>query len=113
MSIICSIVAALYDNNYKRYENGDDMVVVMSQGGSVLCEGRDDAMEFANIRSAMKVLTYTDDEIQNLYRVLAAVLHLGNIEYRGMSVSNIALLLTAKVKPIELVDASMAGFDHI
>jgi len=31
----------------------------------------------------MKVLMYTDDEIQNLYRVLAAVLHLGNIEHQG------------------------------
>jgi len=49
----------------------------------VLCEGRDDAVEFANIRSAMKVLTYTDEEIQDLFRVLAAVLHLGNIEYHG------------------------------
>ena len=48
------------------------------------CEGRDDAVEFANIRSAMKVLTYTDEEIQDLFRVLAAVLHLGNIKYRGM-----------------------------
>lgn len=52
----------------------------------MLCEGRDDAVEFANIRSAMKVLTYTDDEIQDLFRVLAAVLHLGNVEYRGTGV---------------------------
>ena len=51
----------------------------------MICEGRDDAVEFANIRSAMKVLTYTDDEIQNLFRVLAAVLHLGNIEHRGIN----------------------------
>lgn len=50
----------------------------------MICEGRDDAVEFANIRSAMKVLTYTDDEIQDLFRVLAAVLHLGNIEYKGI-----------------------------
>ena len=48
-----------------------------------MCEGRDDAVEFANIRSAMKVLMYTDEEIQDLFRVLAAVLHLGNIEYQG------------------------------
>ena len=53
----------------------------------MICEGRDDAVEFANIRSAMKVLMYTDEEIQNLFCVLAAVLHLGNIEYRGTYVS--------------------------
>jgi len=71
----------------------------------VECEGRDDAVEFANIRSAMKVLTYTDEEIQNLFRVLAAVLHLGNIQYRGMSLSlffNAALML--------LVGKSRKGF---
>ena len=61
----------------------------------MVCEGRDDVVEFANIRSAMKVLMYTDEEIQNIYCVLAAVLHLGNIEYRGTSVlmSLAALLL--------------------
>ena len=54
-----------------------------TQGGDVTCEGRDDAKEFANIRSAMKVLTYTDSEIADILKVLAALLHLGNIKHKG------------------------------
>jgi len=49
----------------------------------VICEGRDDATEFASIRSAMKVLTYTDQEIADILRVLAALLHLGNLRHQG------------------------------
>jgi Myosin head (motor domain) len=55
------------------------------QGGDVSCEGRDDGKEFANIRSAMKVLTYTDKEIADVLRVLAALLHIGNIKHKGES----------------------------
>lgn len=54
-----------------------------SQGGDVTCEGRDDGKEFANIRSAMKVLTYTDKEIADVLKVLAALLHIGNIKHKG------------------------------
>ena len=49
------------------------------------CEGRDDAKEFASIRSAMKVLTYTDEEIADVLCVLAALLHLGNLQHQGNS----------------------------
>ena len=53
------------------------------QGNCISCEGRDDAAEFASIRSAMKVLTYTDEEIGNLFKILAGLLHLGNTTFRG------------------------------
>ena len=34
-----------------------------------MCEGRDDAAEFADIRSAMKVLMMTDQEIWDILKV--------------------------------------------
>ena len=37
--------------------------------GSTVCEGRDDAAEFADIRSAMKVLMMTDQEIWDILKV--------------------------------------------
>ena len=72
------------------------------QGGTVQCEGRDDAEEFAEIRSAMKVicgiaglianctatgqvLEMTDQEIWDVLKVLAALLHMGNIKYKVMA----------------------------
>jgi len=57
----------------------------LRQGGSVSCDGRDDAEEFANVRSAMKVLTFADEEIMEIWKILAAILHMGNITYKGMS----------------------------
>jgi myosin-7 len=48
------------------------------------CDGRDDAAEFADVKAAMKVLNFSDDETQNIIRLLAAILHLGNVKYKGL-----------------------------
>ncbi|KAH3808622.1 hypothetical protein DPMN_136979 [Dreissena polymorpha] len=55
----------------------------LTQGGNTTCEGRDDAVEFADIRSAMKVLMFGDKEVWELLKILAALLHLGNLKYNG------------------------------
>lgn len=59
------------------------------QGGCITCEGRDDAAEFADIRSAMKVLMFSDQEIWEILKILSALLHLGNIKYRGTVIDNL------------------------
>ena len=51
------------------------------QGGDVRCEGRDDKKEFADIRSAMKVLMFSDKDVWSLLKILGALLHLGNLKY--------------------------------
>lgn len=48
------------------------------------CDGRNDAAEFADIRSAMKVLNFSDEETLNIIRLLAAILYLGNVKYKGL-----------------------------
>ena len=51
--------------------NSSAVFVSFVQGGSTTCDGRDDIKEFAAIRSAMKVLMYTDEEIWDLMKILA------------------------------------------
>lgn len=61
----------------------------LTGGGCVTCEGRDDIAEYADIRSAMKVLCFSDQEIWDILKVLAALLHAGNISYKAITVDNL------------------------
>lgn len=60
-----------------------NVVFCLGQGGDTVCEGRDDRKEFADIRSAMKVLTFSDEEIWDILKILSSLLHLGNVTYKG------------------------------
>lgn len=61
----------------------------LTQGDCITCDGRDDAAEFADIRSAMKVLMFSDPEIWEVLKILASLLHLGNIKYKAVIVNNL------------------------
>uniref|UniRef100_A0A0L8FWF9 Myosin-VIIa n=1 Tax=Octopus bimaculoides TaxID=37653 RepID=A0A0L8FWF9_OCTBM len=83
---------------------------IVNQGKSLVCEGRDDAKEYANIRSAMKVLMFKDNEVVEIQKILASLLHLGNIRYNAIQVNNIdasEILDIAHVKKA----AQMLGVD--
>jgi len=43
----------------------------------------DEKEEFAKIVGAMKVLLFQDDEMQNIWELMACVLHLGNLVFGG------------------------------
>ncbi|BFZ00850.1 hypothetical protein BsWGS_03889 [Bradybaena similaris] len=60
------------------------------QGGSIVCEGRDDKKDFADIRSAMKVLMFDDTDLWEILKVLSALLHLGNVKYNEIELDNLA-----------------------
>ncbi|GAB1609908.1 myosin-VIIa-like [Argonauta hians] len=82
----------------------------LTQGKSLKCEGRDDAKEYANIRSAMKVLMFQDKDVLEILKILASLLHLGNIRYNAIQVNNIdasEILDIAHVKKA----AQMLGVD--
>ena len=54
----------------------------MSQGGCILCEGRDDAEDYKSICSAMDFY-FSEDECRGILQLLAAILHLGNVSFQG------------------------------
>ncbi|XP_044927302.1 unconventional myosin-VIIa [Mustela putorius furo] len=61
----------------------------LAMGNCTTCEGREDSQEYANIRSAMKVLMFTDTENWEISKLLATILHLGNLQYEARTFENL------------------------
>ncbi|KAK1786290.1 hypothetical protein P4O66_017991, partial [Electrophorus voltai] len=60
----------------------------LTEGDCVVCEGQDDVNEFTRIRTALKVLTFTEKECWEIFKLLAAILHMGNIGFEASTVNN-------------------------
>ncbi|KAI3354148.1 hypothetical protein L3Q82_018476 [Scortum barcoo] len=58
-------------------------------GKCTVCDGRDDMKEYSNILSAMKVLMFTDKENWEISKLLAAILHMGNLRYEARTYDNL------------------------
>ncbi|XP_075149189.1 unconventional myosin-VIIa ck [Haematobia irritans] len=88
--IFYCILAGLSLEEKRRLELGNASDYKYLTGGDcITCEGRDDTAEFSDIRSAMKVLLFTDQEIWEIIKLLAALLHCGNIKYKATVVDNL------------------------
>lgn len=61
----------------------------LNSGNMLTCDGRKDSMEFADLRSAFKVLNFTDGEVWSMFSLLAAILHLGNLKFKSFNLNNI------------------------
>lgn len=78
-------------------------VGVVLQGNCMSCDSRNDAKDYAHIRSAMKILMFSDSEHWDISKLLAAILHLGNVEFQGKFSTACAYLssdLMVKVLPL-------------
>ncbi|KAF3693356.1 Unconventional myosin-VIIa [Channa argus] len=64
-------------------------LAVSLQGNCTVCDGRDDMKEYSNILSAMKVLMFTDKENWEISKLLAAILHMGNLRYEARTYDNL------------------------
>uniref|UniRef100_A0AAY4EUY2 Myosin VIIBb n=1 Tax=Denticeps clupeoides TaxID=299321 RepID=A0AAY4EUY2_9TELE len=64
----------------------------LTMGKCTSCEGRDDIKEYAHFRSAMKILTFTENECWEICKHLAAILHLGNVDFECKDVFRHLLL---------------------
>ena len=57
------------------------MSIVVLQGGSSDIASKNDEEDFRKLRGAMEILSFTTKEQESIYRILACVLHVGNIYF--------------------------------
>ncbi|XP_058450683.1 myosin-VIIa-like [Malaya genurostris] len=87
--IFYSMLAGMSKEERKLLELEDASKYHYLTGGQTLsCDGRNDASEFTNVREAMKILAFSDQEIWSILSLLAAILHMGNIKYKATVVQN-------------------------
>ncbi|KAL2082103.1 hypothetical protein ACEWY4_021921 [Coilia grayii] len=60
----------------------------LNASGCITCDGREDATDYSRIRSALKILTFGDRDCWDIFKLLAAILHMGNIDFRGSIMNN-------------------------
>ncbi|GFO48953.1 myosin-viia [Plakobranchus ocellatus] len=85
----CMLAGMTADDKAKLELQDATFYQYLIQGGSIECEGRDDKKDFADIRSAMKVLMFKDSDLWEILKILAALLHLGNVQYNEIELDNI------------------------
>ncbi|CAL8273247.1 unnamed protein product [Arctogadus glacialis] len=61
----------------------------LTMGKCTTCEGRDDITEYTHFLSALKILMFSDSDSWEISRLLAAILHLGNVKFEGTSADNL------------------------
>ncbi|XP_047544699.1 myosin-VIIa-like isoform X1 [Vanessa atalanta] len=88
--IFYSLVTGLSADEKKKLDLGKPADFEYLNSGKMLtCDGRNDALEFSDIRSAFKVLNFSDNDVWDIFSLLAAILHLGNLKFKSFNVSNI------------------------
>ncbi|XP_055836486.1 unconventional myosin-VIIa-like isoform X1 [Episyrphus balteatus] len=88
--IFYCMLAGLSKDEKKRLELQDaGKYHYLSQGGCLTLEGKNEAKSFADIRSALQVLSFKPDEVWQIFSLLAAILHLGNLRFEKTVVNNI------------------------
>lgn len=88
--IFYSMVTGLSADEKKKLELGRPAdFEYLNSGNMLTCDGRNDALEFSDIRSAFKVLNFSDNDVWGIFSLLAAILHLGNLKFKAFNVNNI------------------------
>ena len=59
----------------------------LNQGGNCSIQGRDDTENFRALSAAMDVLNFERTEQETIFKMLASVLHIGNIYFKKIQVN--------------------------
>ncbi|XP_055919890.1 unconventional myosin-VIIa isoform X2 [Eupeodes corollae] len=88
--IFYCLLAGLSKDEKKRLDLEDaGKYHYLAQGGCLKLEGKNESKSFADIRSAMQVLSFKPDEVWQIFSLLAAILHLGNLKFKSAVLHNI------------------------
>ncbi|XP_011308112.1 myosin-VIIa [Fopius arisanus] len=85
--IFYSILAGLSKEEKKRLGLNDGGYRYLC--GSSECRGRNDGKEFADVRAAMRILNFSEEDFHRIIELLSSILHLGNFNYKSSVVSNL------------------------
>uniref|UniRef100_V5GUR3 Myosin-VIIa n=1 Tax=Anoplophora glabripennis TaxID=217634 RepID=V5GUR3_ANOGL len=82
--IFYSLLTGLSKDEKKKLDLVDaGSYAYLSGGRTLTCQGRDEKKEFTDIMAAFKVLNFSDKEISDIFSLLAAILHLGNMKFKS------------------------------
>ncbi|KAL1124416.1 hypothetical protein AAG570_001045 [Ranatra chinensis] len=60
----------------------------LKNGSVITCEGRDETQEFEQVKSGLKTLNFSQKDILEIFKLLSAILHLGNLTYNSITADN-------------------------
>ncbi|XP_053206398.1 unconventional myosin-Id-like [Panonychus citri] len=73
----------------------------LSQGKTPIVVNIDDRMDFRKVTSAATILGFTEDETEHIWKILASILHLGNIEFGWDEEKEVSFILDSSKRHIE------------
>ncbi|ELU02236.1 hypothetical protein CAPTEDRAFT_227847 [Capitella teleta] len=80
--IFYEMLSALNDSEKAKYGlQTAEKYFYLNRGGNCEIDSKDDLRDFGDLRSAMDVLGFTSTEKDTIMRILASVLHLGNVYF--------------------------------
>ncbi|XP_011270021.1 hypothetical protein CAOG_08449, partial [Capsaspora owczarzaki ATCC 30864] len=85
--IFYEMLAGMEPDELAKLKLGDaKQYYYLNQGGNTKVDNKDDAEEYFLCTRAMEVMGFTAEEVESVFKVLAAVLHLGNMTFEKTSV---------------------------
>ena len=63
-----------------------DKYFYLNQGGQIKIDGKNDQDDFETMQSALQVLSFSTEECETIYKILASILHLGNVYFHRKQV---------------------------
>lgn len=109
LRIIVHIFQCLY--SYKFKPGPPEDFHYTNQGDCEVIPDVDDESEFSTTREALRLLGFHDDHQQHMFRVLASILHLGNIEISSGSDDREEESVIDPEDPHLLTAASLLGME--